>query len=502
MIAAIAHLVAQQVGEHCKREAIGLVALPMDRTISSSLLQRRLRLFCLIAGSFAACGIAGGAALGEPVSAQPIVSRPVTQALPSQNKQRLSRALVNLAKSPDDPDALIEAGEAAFAAGDLEASLGFFQRAKETNEDDESDPRALLGLARIYLRAGRPVEALPLFDDALEAGARPRAVRSDKALAFDMVGDQSSAQQLYARLLKNSPKDDQARRRLAVSYAISDNRAGFEKTLRPLLESRDLGAFRARAFGLAIMGEQGRAEAIIDAMMPRDMAMRITPYLKSMPRLTPAQQAAAANMGIFPRLTDEIGRDPPDIAFFERMPSGTKAAGGSRRSDARRGGADRLLEPAGTPLGAKADVRAAVPKQPIEQVFGDLLAAPPPMSDANESEEGAVDLASLDVPREPPTPQPETEPAHPERIWVQIATGRDLQALGFDWRRFSRLAPELLKPFTPHTVPWGQTNRMLAGPLESPEAARQLINSLSAKGIDTFRFISPEGMEIQKLDAP
>jgi len=52
-------------------------------------------------------------------------------------------------------------------------------------------------------------------------------------------------------------------------------------------------AQRARAFGLAIMGDTDRAAAIVEQVMPRDMATRIVPYLAYMPRLTKPQQAAA-----------------------------------------------------------------------------------------------------------------------------------------------------------------------------------------------------------------
>ena len=82
------------------------------------------------------------------------------------------------------------------------------------------------------------------------------------------------------------------------------------------------------------MGEQSRAAAIVNQVMPADLAARINPYLEYMPRLTAAQQAAAANLGIFPRAAD-IGREDPRIARF-----------------AEEGSVGSLLEPAGEPLGA------------------------------------------------------------------------------------------------------------------------------------------------------
>ncbi|MEM7703432.1 MAG: tetratricopeptide repeat protein [Pseudomonadota bacterium] len=436
---------------------------------------------------------------------QAVTSQPVVQPLPAQDTQRLNRALVELAKQPRSVPALEEAGNAALAVSDLDAALGFYKRLAEVEPQNQ---QATVGLARVYLRSGRPVRALLYFDAAKSRGADPLAIGSDQALTYDMLGDQKSAQFEYAKLLKISPKDDEARRRLAISFAISGKQREFERTLRPLVDRRDFAAFRARTFGLAIMGEQERAAAIADAVMPRSLAQKITPYLEFMPRLTRAQQAAAANLGVFPRAAD-VGRDAPGIvAYMMRLPVADAAAKEAAASIP----ADRL-SPAGTPLGnrvpaaaepaisAVTQARPEPPPEParVADAFGDML-KPDAVESAATPADGAVDIAAIEVPREaPPEPKP---PANPSRIWVQLATGKDLDALGFDWRRFRRRAPDLLKSYTPHTVPWGQANRLLAGPLETRQEARDLINALNRKGLDTFRYTSPKGTEIQELKVP
>ena len=107
----------------------------------------------------------------------------------------------------------------------------------------------------------------------------------------------------------------EVRRRFALSLAITGNRSEFERMLYPLLRDEDRAAFRTRAFGLAILGLSDDAVEIADAMMSTDLALRMAPYLRYMPRLTKAQQAAAGNLGAFPAAT-EIGRDPPEIAGY------------------------------------------------------------------------------------------------------------------------------------------------------------------------------------------
>lgn len=435
------------------------------------------------------------ALLSAPLAAQNATSREVVQPLPSKETQRLNRALLQLAKRPTSVAALVEAGEAATEVGDLDAAIGFYSRA---DEFAPSDWRVKLGMARVFLRSGRPVDALPLFAAAQTAGADAREVLSDRALAFDLVGDPENAQTAYRRAIALDGTDNESKRRLAVSYAISGNREGFEDTLRPMIDRRDFASFRARAFGLAIMGEQDRAAAIVDAVMPRDLAGRINPYLAYMPRLTKAQQAAAANLGIFPKVAD-IGREDPRIAAY---------TSGSSSTDRTVRTAGNRLEPAGEPLGRPTtpatepsfdltqtgSATPSVPSESVADAFADI-------GDAELANAGgnAVDLAAIEIPREA-TPEPEpAKPDHPARIWVQLATGRDTSALRFDWRRFARQAPELLGDFKPHVTPWGQANRLLAGPLASRAEARELINALKAKGIDTFRFSSPEGTEITLL---
>ncbi|MFU7527735.1 tetratricopeptide repeat protein [Qipengyuania sp. ASV99] len=478
--------------------------------------------------------------VGAPhvAAAQQSTAREVVQPLPSPEIQRLNRALLELARQPGRVAPLLEAGDASLALEDFDAAMGFFARAAEI---DPNDAQVKLGLGRVYLRSGRPVEAIPFLDSARAAGASPREVLGEQALAFDLVGDQPAAQAAYLRVLEQSPQDDEARRRLALSYAISGNEDGFQTTLAPLIEARDVAAFRVRAFGLAIMGEQERAEAIVGAVMPRDLATRINPYLAYMPRLTAAQQAAAANLGIFPRAAD-IGREDPRIARFAR-----EGAAGSR------------LEPVGQPLGAPVlpapappQVAAAtvptaatpaaqssaqpVPRPGFDLVRGDAITdapapplpqiattttrsaadqAPPQSAAVNVADAfadlgggelpvaagtgGAVNIAEIEIPREVAPPPPPPPPAHPSRIWVQVATGRDVDALRFDWRRMTRQASDLLGKYEPHVTPWGQANRLLAGPISSRDEARDLVKALAEQGLETFSYVSPEGTEIQKL---
>ncbi len=565
-----------------------------------------------------------------PIAAQSgeAVSRAVVQPLPPPGVGDLNEALRRLARNSADLDALIDAGNASLELNDVDAAIGFFGRAQELSP---GDPRIKLGLAGAYVRSERPIDALRLFEEAERGGASTAAFAADRGLAYDLVGDNAAAQAQY-RLALAAGQDPETVRRLALSQAIAGDREAFEKTLYPQLADENFAGFRARAFGLAILGDEEEAVAIAEAVMPADLSARISPYLRYMVRLTKAQQAAAVNLGIFPRAA-QIGRDDPRIAQYIASASPARSVGarlapegeplGSRApedSEAQRRRPDRAFSSVGNATSASepapqrvaravdnsidprqrivpqaardpAPAAAAPPavappaeetvqravsrpvvqqipapaptstlasqapavsgelppatpsaSQPSRIVLGDTATPAPgfdlgsvpasrvasttaaaalpepepePASVADAfagftlspaapvtTPSGAVDITAIEPPREverkpPPEPEP---PAHPSRHWVQVATGKNVEAFKWDWRRISRKAPEILGDFEPMTTPWVEANRLLAGPFESEKAADETVAKLREAEVDSFTFTSEEGQEIVPLD--
>ena len=267
-----------------------------------------------LSGAALACTLA--AAIGLlPVAGlaqgAPVVSRPVIQATPSADTRTLNAALARLGRDPRDIAALIDAGDAARKLGDFDAAIGFYRRADAIST---GNPRIKAGLASALMLGGDPVAAIPAFAEAERAGARAQAIASDRGLAYDLVGDNATAQQYYATILAGSGDDD-LRMRLAISQAIAGDGDAAEQTLMPLLRKQDKPGWRTRAFTLAIVGETKEAVDLAQRILPAKLAENVAPYLRYMPRLTKAQQAAAANLGRFPRAS-EIGRDEPRIAAY------------------------------------------------------------------------------------------------------------------------------------------------------------------------------------------
>ena len=502
----------------------------------------------LLLGSAFAFGMAGS------VQAQEVV-----QPLPPAAAGDLNDALGRLARNADDADAMLDAGEAALALGDVDAAIGFFGRARQRSPNNT---RVSLGMARAYVASRRPVEALRFFAEAEQAGVSQQRMAADRGLAFDLVGDSASAQSLYRLAIAGGAGGDVVRQ-LALSQAISGDRKGFEATLLPLLQQGDNAAFRTRAFGLAVLGDTDAAVKIARDMMAPRMAARIEPYLKFMTQLTPAQQAAAGNLGVFPS-TGSIGQDEPALAKA-RVQAAPTAVGspdralaptgpvmGSERAQAARRDTSEELPPVSTsqpslqvaagqstapplpqssttpatpplppsppPPQSPVSAAEATPAPPVRIVSApppDPAPAPPPESVAqafagfdladrpqSRTAQGAVDITRIDVPREvkaPPPPPPPPPPPVPSRAWVQVATGKDRAALKFDWRRISRKAEGALDGKGPFVTEWGEANRLLAGPYPSAKAAQDMVSQLKAIGIDSFSFTSAKGEVIDPL---
>lgn len=371
------------------------------------------------------------------------VSQPVVQPLPGGPGMQLNAALNKLARNPRDVDALIEAGKASAAIGDAEAAMGFYRRADQLQP---ANANIKAGLAGAMVMAEDPYGAIPLFEAAERIGPVDPRLLSERGLAYDLVGDNELAQRYYRQALSVGP-DDETLRRLALSQAISGDRRGMEVTLSPLLQKQDKAAWRTRAFAFAILGLATEAESIARANLPEAAAGGMVAYLRYMPRLTPAQQAAAANLGHFPRAA-EIGRDDPRIAAFVRPkavlavaekpvvapPARNDRSNRSRRSQTQREEPPKQVavraEPAKTeparPAPVRVDVRPVPPEPqpvrvavapapapaPVPSLPASSTLRPAPVSTTQPAGPGFAVLDSARPVVAPPPPAPAPAPAH------------------------------------------------------------------------------------------
>lgn len=357
------------------------------------------------------------------------VSRPVVQPIGQNAGQQLNQALSRLARDPRNVTALVDAGNAAMALGDNDAAIGFFTRADQVAPGNGP---VKAQIASAMLRGEDPLAALRWFDDAERAGTDGVGMALDRGLAYDLVGDNVAAQAQYRLALSRGPNEE-ASRRYALSLAIAGDRQGADLMLAPLLQRQERAAWRTRTFILAITGNPDEAVSIARASMPPDLSAGITPYLRYMPRLTPAQQAGAANLGRFPRAAD-IGRDDPRVVQYAALhprpvvrvavaPAPQGQTLGGRRDDKskrrRPGSNDRPVQvAAATPVQTSA-IPLPPPPPPPGQASVSAAASPwsvPLQQQARQQARPAATtppVQSVSRPVVQPTPQPTQQSTRP-----------------------------------------------------------------------------------------
>ncbi len=295
-----------------------------------------LKIYCL--------GISAAALLAAtiPMAAQAQYSGVDQSAsVGAQASAELRGAIKRLASNSSDTDALIDAGNAALLLGDANAALNFFTRADALRP---SNSRIKLGLATASVRSENPFEALRLFDEAVRLGMPERALAADRALAFDLLGNFDRAQMDY-KLARSASSSNDLIVRQAISLSLGGKYSDADKLLLPLLQQNDGDAWRARAFLLAARGDYNESVKVARGFMDARSAQKIEVYLRQMPKLTGAQQAAAIHLGHFP--ASDIGRDSSAIQSIAGNYPAAKAVGAGR------------LVPSGDPLGPKGNAPKA-----------------------------------------------------------------------------------------------------------------------------------------------
>ena len=222
----------------------------------------------------------------------------------------LAGSLRTLSTDPRNFAALVAAGRASLDMGDTQAAAGFYGRAEEASPQS---PVPKIGIGAAMTAMGDARGAMTYFDRATALGAPQSMLALDRGLAFDLLGQQAKAQSDF-RVAMFGAQADEARRRLALSLAISRDIKGAGAMLEPLLRRRDPAAVRTNAFVMALAGDREGARRTIEAALPGAGA-RFEPFFRMLPVLRPEEKAMAVHLGEFPK--DAAQR----YASAERIPS-------------------------------------------------------------------------------------------------------------------------------------------------------------------------------------
>jgi Flp pilus assembly protein TadD len=413
-------------------------------------------------GPLLAC--AGAAAL---VAAAPAAAQGSYSPYNETAAAALARYVRALADDPKDFNSLIGAGRAALELGDAQAAAGFFARA------DAVDPRSPLpqeGMGAVQVANGDPKAAMPYFTRAQQLGATQIMLGCDRGLAYDLLGEQARAQADYRAAL-GGPDADEARRRLALSLAISGDQAGALADIAPLAAKGDSAVPRVRAFVLALTGNANAAMVAINAAMPGSSG-RVAPFLQRLPSLPAGEKAAAVNLGIFP---DSNATAYAYAAPVSPVPVAAQTSG-SVSSD-RLAGVDALLRspsPSSGPQPVWEQPTIQQQAQPIRVAY----AAPPR-----------------------PATVERTEAVTSPKIWLQLASGQNRAALSREFDRMKSGHAAVFKGITGFLVSESDRTRLVIGPFRGTSDAEILADDLHTLGIDAFRWTNSESDRIVPIAA-
>lgn len=360
----------------------------------------------------------------------------------------MARYVRALASDPKDFSALIGAGKAALEMGDAQAAAGFFARADEVNP---RSPLPQAGMGAVSVANGEPQAALPYFTRAQQLGAPLATIGCDRGLAYDLLGRQTQAQADYRAALGGLDSEE-ARRRLALSLAISGDKTGALQTLAPLAAKGDSTTNRIRAFVLALTGDSQGAILAINAAMPGSSSS-VTPFLQRLPALQPGQKAAAVNLGIFPDSSGTAYAYAGPVASFQAT-SGTVAT--------------------------------------VDQVYRapQATSAPPPITQVSYATPVRVLRAA---------PKPSAAARQPGKVWLQLASGANEAALPRQFERMKSRNRELFEGIPGFVAKSPDRVRLVIGPFRGASDAETLADDLHTVGIDAFQWSNSESDTIVPL---
>jgi len=380
----------------------------------------------------------------------------------------LARNMKVLGSKPRDFDALIGAGHAALALGDSMAAGGFFGRAEEVWP---ASPQPQAGMAAAMALNGDAAGALQMFARAVELGASQSMIGADRGLAYDLLGKHAQAQSDYRAALLGRDRDE-ARRRLALSLAITGDKSEALSTLSPLMARGNGGAARTRAFVLALTGDVSGARSAIDAAMPGSSS-KMGYFFQKLSSLRSDQKAAAVNLGIFP---DSGGVQmasaspmPPPVGPQRMANPGVSASSEDRMKSIQ----DWLAQGDS----ANATVQAA----PV------LVMKP-------------QQVASVTLPPRPQAAAPASVAIYgSSKLWLQLASGDNATSLPDEFDRIKRRNRDLFNGISGYVFDDGTRARLLIGPFRNSQEAGIFADDLASVHVDAFTWTSQAGQTIRKL---
>ena len=387
----------------------------------------------------------------------------------------LARNMKSLASSPNSFEALVGAGRASLALGDSQSAAGFFGRAEEVWP---ASPLPQAGMGAALALEGNGNAALQYFARATQLGATQAMIGADRGLAYDLIGQHAQAQADYRAALSGRDGDE-ARRRLALSLAISGNKAEALSMLSPLMARGDAAGARTRAFVLALTGDANGAKIAMEAAMPGSSS-NMAYFFRKLPALRSEQKVAAVNLGVFPNVSDMR------VASAAQAPVTMDAV--------------KIIQRNPTPKQPEDEDRIDSIAQWLAQATHPNVAPQQPTG----SPPAGQQVASVSLPTSAARQQVRSDAPsiYPSRkLWIQLASGPNASVLPEQFKRMKSRNGKLFEGISGYVFEEPGKARLLIGPFRNNEEANIFANDLASVRIDAFTWTSKPGQAIRKLSS-
>jgi Flp pilus assembly protein TadD len=371
-----------------------------------------------------------------------------------------------LAADPTNAESLYGAAETMLAMGLGLDSTKYYSRFAQARPTDVRGP---IGLARAYNRANRPADALLALDGAKKSVSNSVIAAQERGIALDLLGRHKEAQTTYADGLKLAPKNLELLRRMALSFAITED---YQTSLGLLqtVANEPGGAVTIRdalAMVYAISGQPDAAVKIISIGDKDEAAKQRLAFFQTLSVLNQAQKAQAVHFGYVP--ADIINQKLAVLAAAKSQPPMAEPALPDRQANAPDGIA---AKPAAKPARAGKPVMIALPQPDGSE---------PSVSQGAETVQPVQAAAQVTGPvRGAPLPAA-------DRFWVQLAASPNRTRLLQDWNKAAQNANGGLSGYAPYLqsdmINYQPILRLVVGGFFDASTAQAMIGRLKTLGV-------------------
>jgi Flp pilus assembly protein TadD len=370
-----------------------------------------------------------------------------------------------LAIEPANVEALYGAAETMLAMGMGLDSTKYYNRFAQLRPNDVRGPH---GLARAYNRANRPADALIALDAAKKIVSNSVIAAQERGIALDLLGRHKEAQTTYAEGLKIAPKNLELLRRMALSFAITED---YQTSLGLLqtVANEPGGAVTIRDALAMVYGMSGQPEVAVKIISNGDKdeaAKQRLAFFQTLGVLTQLQKAQAVHFGNVP--AEIINQKLAALAVAKSQPSAP-----SQQTDA--------LPKSPAVSAPKIPEKTPRPGKPV------MVAMPQPDGTEPSVSMGAETTQPMQTVSQATGPVRGAPLPAADRFWVQLAASPNRTRLLQDWNKAAQNSNGGLSGYAPYLqsdmINYQPVLRLVVGGFFDASTAQAMIGRLKTLGV-------------------